>query len=73
MTVDCVGDELSRSHCEIEFRPVSTPEQIAAEERERGVKELMDWVQAMEDNFAVRTPFRPFWQGAYDRGMRAPK
>lgn len=56
----------------IYFRPIRTPEQIAAEEREQGIKELMDWVLGMGESHLVRSPFPPFWAAAYDEGLRAP-
>lgn len=36
------GDELSRSHGEVEFRPVRTPEQIAADKRADEVRRILD-------------------------------
>lgn len=66
------GNTLDQSQG-LRFRPFRTREQIAADEREQGVKELMDWVlHSMSSKHLVQTPFKPFWEAAYDEGLRAP-
>lgn len=59
---------------DMQFRPIRTAEQLAAEERERGVLELMNWVvSSLGKSHLVRMPFKPFWESAYDEGLRAPE
>lgn len=54
------------------FRPIRTAEQIAADEREKGIKELMDWA-VRSDRRESSQSFVPFWSDLYDRGLRAPE
>lgn len=52
------------------FRPIRTAEQIAAEERNCGIDALCEFIRGT----AVGNDFhRPFWERAYDRGLRAPE
>lgn len=53
------------------FRPIRTAEQLAAEERERGIKELLDWVRG-QPVMEHRSPFPHVWAAMYDAGLRAP-
>ena len=53
-----------------EFREIKTPEQLAAEERDAGVDALIQFAL-----FGARGngTHRPFWERAYDAGLRAPE
>lgn len=42
--VDRTGDEWSHSPEDMEFRPIRTPEQIAEEEREKAIKEMIGFI-----------------------------
>lgn len=57
---------------QVRWRAVKTAEQLAAEERERGIKELMDWANNLSGIFRTQSLFKPFWEAAYDAGLRAP-
>lgn len=56
---------------QVRWRAIKTAEQLAAEERDRGVAELMEWVKR-QPVMTHRSPFPPVWAALYDAGLRAP-
>lgn len=62
---DSNGHEWTRLYDEIEFRPIRTPEQIAADEREAGITQMRESVGSLNTH-----PFAELWDAGYRKQVQ---